>query len=279
MTTTTTASASSAQEYIAAGDAFQIVLARTFSRAARGARSVRRLSRDAVSQSVAVHVLPRSSAARPARRTRTRIAGASPETMVRLEDGTMTVRPLAGTRRARQDAARRTPRSRRELLADPKERAEHVMLIDLGAQRRRPRREDRLGRARAANMEVERYSHVMHIVSEVRGKVAPTARRRSRSCAPRSPPARSPARPRSARCRSSASSSAAARRLRRRHRLRADGRDLDFAIAIRTMVCARALRGHRRRRHRRGERARARGRGDAQQGARRARRDPRRPFQ
>src|SRR5260221_11903426 len=92
-----------------------------------------------------------------------RVVGASPEILVRLAGDTVTLRPIAGTRpggaTAEADAAIAA-----ELLADPKERAEHVMLIDLG-------RND-VGRVSAAGsvrvteqMAVERYSHVMHIVS------------------------------------------------------------------------------------------------------------------
>jgi anthranilate synthase component I len=98
------------------------------------------------------------------------VVGASPEILVRLAGDTVTLRPIAGTRpRGRtpeEDAA-----TARELLADPKERAEHVMLIDLG-------RND-VGRIAATGsvkvterMIVERYSHVMHIVSNVEGRVA-----------------------------------------------------------------------------------------------------------
>ena len=97
------------------------------------------------------------------------VIGASPEIMVRLEGGTVTVRPIAGTRPrgkdAEGDAALAT-----ELLADAKERAEHVMLLDLG-------RND-VGRVAATgsvkvtqNMDIERYSHVMHIVSNVEGRL------------------------------------------------------------------------------------------------------------
>ena len=83
----------------------------------------------------------------------------------------MTVRPLAGTRRrgktAEDDAALEA-----ELLADPKERAEHVMLIDLG--RNDVGRVARIGSVELVRqMEIERYSHVMHIVSEVRGRIPP----------------------------------------------------------------------------------------------------------
>ncbi len=99
------------------------------------------------------------------------LAGASPEVMARVEDGEVTVRPIAGTRprgtSERDDAALAA-----ELAADPKELAEHVMLLDLG-------RND-VGRvARAGSVQVterfviERYSHVMHLVSNVRGELAP----------------------------------------------------------------------------------------------------------
>ncbi len=161
-----------AKEYIAAGDAFQIVLARTFSlpRAGRDPFDAYRAMR-VLNPSPYMYFLDLPPALGD--RTRTQIVGASPETLVRLEDGTMTVRPLAGTRRrgktAEEDAA-----LERELLADPKERAEHVMLIDLG-------RND-VGRVAATgsvkllrNMEIERYSHVMHIVSEVTGRIPKAA--------------------------------------------------------------------------------------------------------
>ena len=96
--------------------------------------------------------------------------GASPEVHVKARDGRATIRPLAGTRRRgaspQQDAA-----LEKELLADEKERAEHLMLVDLA-------RND-LGRVCAPGsvqvtelMEVERYSHVMHIVSNVEGRLA-----------------------------------------------------------------------------------------------------------
>jgi anthranilate synthase component 1 len=99
------------------------------------------------------------------------VVGASPEILVRLAGDTVTLRPIAGTRprgaTPQEDAA-----TAEELLADPKERAEHVMLIDLG-------RND-VGRVAATGsvkvterMVIERYSHVMHIVSNVEGRLAP----------------------------------------------------------------------------------------------------------
>jgi anthranilate synthase component I len=157
-----------AQEYIAAGDAFQIVLARTFSvpRAGRDAFDVYRAMR-LLNPSPYMYFLDLPPA--PGETHRTRIAGASPETMVRLEDGTMTVRPLAGTR-PRGKTPQEDLALEQELLADPKERAEHVMLIDLG--RNDVGRVAEIGSVDLVKkMEIERFSHVMHIVSEVRGKV------------------------------------------------------------------------------------------------------------
>jgi anthranilate synthase component 1 len=158
-----------AKEYIAAGDAFQIVLARTFSvpRGGRDPFDVYRAMR-LVNPSPYMYYLdlPAIDGCE-----RLRIAGASPETMVRLEDGMMTVRPLAGTRprgkTPAEDAALEA-----ELLADPKERAEHVMLIDLG--RNDVGRVAQVGSVELLRkMEIEHYSHVMHIVSEVRGRIPP----------------------------------------------------------------------------------------------------------
>ena len=99
------------------------------------------------------------------------VVGASPEILVRLAGDTMTVRPIAGTRprgaSAEEDAA-----IGEELLADPKERAEHVMLIDLG--RNDVGRVAMPGSVRVTEqMVIERYSHVMHIVSNVEGRIAP----------------------------------------------------------------------------------------------------------
>ena len=97
------------------------------------------------------------------------IVGSSPEILVRLEEGTVTVRPIAGTRRRGhsevEDQALET-----ELLADPKELAEHLMLIDLG--RNDAGRVAEVGSVRVTDkMIVERYSHVMHIVSNVVGNL------------------------------------------------------------------------------------------------------------
>ncbi|MGZ8225697.1 MAG: anthranilate synthase component I [Methylococcaceae bacterium] len=99
------------------------------------------------------------------------IVGSSPEILVRLEDNTVTVRPIAGTRRRgvtpEQDLA-----LEQELLADPKEIAEHLMLIDLG--RNDTGRVAEIGTVQLTDkMIIERYSHVMHIVSNVTGTLQP----------------------------------------------------------------------------------------------------------
>ena len=112
------------------------------------------------------------------------LVGSSPEVMVRVVGGQVTVRPLAGTRpRGQTDEEDR--RLAEELLADPKERAEHVMLVDLG-------RNDvgRVAQYRSVRltdvMTIERYSHVMHITSNVEGRLAPgtTAFDALRACLP-----------------------------------------------------------------------------------------------
>ena len=97
------------------------------------------------------------------------VVGASPEILVRLERGAVTVRPIAGTR-PRGATREKDIELERELLADPKERAEHVMLVDLG--RNDVGRVATTGSVRLTEkMTVERYSHVMHIVSNVEGKL------------------------------------------------------------------------------------------------------------
>lgn len=99
------------------------------------------------------------------------IVGSSPEILVRLEDETITVRPIAGTRR-RGDTEQRDQELEQELLNDPKELAEHLMLIDLG--RNDAGRVSEIGSVKLTEkMIVERYSHVMHIVSNVTGKLLP----------------------------------------------------------------------------------------------------------
>jgi len=98
------------------------------------------------------------------------IVGSSPEILVRLEEGEVTVRPIAGTRPRGKDAAHDSELGE-ELLADPKELAEHLMLIDLG--RNDVGRVAKTGTVELTDkMIIERYSHVMHIVSNVTGQLA-----------------------------------------------------------------------------------------------------------
>lgn len=97
------------------------------------------------------------------------IVGSSPEILVRIEEGEVTVRPIAGTRRRGKDEAE-DKAMHDELLADPKERAEHIMLVDLG--RNDIGRVAQTGTVRVTDcMTIERYSHVMHIVSNVVGRL------------------------------------------------------------------------------------------------------------
>ena len=99
------------------------------------------------------------------------VIGASPEVLVRLENGRVALRPIAGTRPRGIDAED-DRRLEEELLADPKERAEHVMLVDLG--RNDVGRVAKVGTVEIKDlMVVERYSHVMHLVSHVEGDLAP----------------------------------------------------------------------------------------------------------
>jgi len=154
------------QEYILAGDAFQVVYSQRFEvqRGAVDPFDVYRALRVTNPSPYMFHLdFPEAI-----------VTGASPEALVRFDRGEIELRPLAGTRRRgatpEEDAALEA-----ELIADPKERAEHVMLIDLG-------RND-VGRVAAVGavqlterMVIERYSHVMHIVSNVRGKAAPGVR-------------------------------------------------------------------------------------------------------
>jgi anthranilate synthase component 1 len=158
-----------AKEYIRAGDAFQIVPARTFSTPAHGAdpfdvyRALRVLS---PAPYMYLLEMPASAGAGPVA-----IAGASPETLVRVEHGRITLRPIAGTK-PRGRSREEDEKLARDMLSDPKERAEHVMLIDLA--RNDVGRVSRPGTVVVPDrMFVERYSHVMHITSEVQGELRP----------------------------------------------------------------------------------------------------------
>ncbi len=151
-----------AKDYIAAGDIFQVVLSHRFSAPWSGDpfafyRSLRRQN-----PSPYLFYLNFGDF---------QLAGSSPEILVRLKDGGVTIRPLAGTR-ARGATPEEDRRLEAELLADPKECAEHLMLLDLG-------RND-VGRVSAPgtvkvteSFTVERYSQVMHIVSNVEGRSHP----------------------------------------------------------------------------------------------------------
>jgi len=152
-----------AKEYIRAGDIFQVVLSQRF-RLPLGKTDVFDVYR-------AMRIINPSPYMYFLRLPDRIVAGASPETLVRLEDGEAYVRPLAGTRhRGLTDEEDRAIEE--DLLADPKERAEHVMLVDLG--RNDVGRISRPGTVRVTDrMVVERYSHVMHIVSNVIGELAP----------------------------------------------------------------------------------------------------------
>ena len=151
------------KEYILAGDAFQVVLSQRFSEPAAGARAlnVYRALRVINPSPYMFHLqFPEAS-----------VTGASPETLVRLSDGRVEVRPIAGTR-PRGKTATHDEELAAELLADPKERAEHLMLIDLG--RNDVGRVAQVGSVHVQEqMVIERYSHVMHMTSHVVGTLAP----------------------------------------------------------------------------------------------------------
>ncbi|MBN1317682.1 MAG: anthranilate synthase component I [Anaerolineales bacterium] len=150
-----------AKEYIAAGDAFQIVLSQRLSRKTSASpfaiyRALRMVN---PSPYMFFIELPDDL----------HLIGSSPELLVRLDGYQAQVRPIAGTR-PRGDSPEKDEELARELLADPKELAEHVMLVDLG--RNDLGRVCRYGSVHTPErMVVERYSHVMHIVSSVKGEL------------------------------------------------------------------------------------------------------------
>jgi anthranilate synthase component I len=150
-----------AKEHIAAGDIFQVVLARRFSVPRRVEPVALYRALRMVNPSPYMFLLESPDVS---------LVGASPEMLVRKQGRLIETRPIAGTRPRGMDAAG-DKRLAEDLLADPKERAEHVMLVDLG-------RND-LGRVAAPGtvrvssfMEIERYSHVMHMVSNVEAEIA-----------------------------------------------------------------------------------------------------------
>ena len=150
------------QEYIAAGDVYQLVLASRFSGQHRldpfqAYRALRLINPSPYMYYCALGEVA--------------VVGSSPEALVKLNARTAQLRPIAGTRPRAADAALDAERAA-ELLADPKENAEHVMLVDLA-------RNDlgRVAQPGSVHVEpyraIERYSHVMHMVSGVRGELAP----------------------------------------------------------------------------------------------------------
>jgi anthranilate synthase component I len=150
------------KEYILAGDAFQVVLSQRFSEPAAGARplDVYRALR-VINPSPYMFHLEFPDA---------RVTGASPETLVRLSDGRVELRPIAGTR-PRGATPADDDRLAAELRADPKELAEHLMLIDLG--RNDVGRVAEVGSVQVVEqMVIEKYSHVIHLTSHVVGTLA-----------------------------------------------------------------------------------------------------------
>jgi len=149
-----------AKEYIAQGDVIQVVLSQRFSRAFKGnAEDIYRVLRF-LNPSPYMFYLDFGDF---------QVVGSSPEVLVRLEEGKVLTRPIAGTRR-RGNTEEEDKALERELLADEKERAEHLMLVDLG--RNDLGRVCKPGTVKVADfMRVERYSHVMHLVSDVEGDV------------------------------------------------------------------------------------------------------------
>ena len=151
-----------AKEYIRAGDVFQVVPSQRFEVPFRlpPFALYRALRRTNPSPFMFYLDFPTFS-----------IVGSSPEILVRLRDDTVTVRPIAGTRRRGADKAEDEALAA-EMLADPKERAEHLMLLDLG--RNDVGRVAKIGTVKVTEqMEIENYSHVMHIVSNVEGEIDP----------------------------------------------------------------------------------------------------------
>jgi anthranilate synthase component I len=151
-----------AKEYIAAGDVIQVVLSQCFKTPLRHDPFDLYRALRLINPSPYMFYLDQGDM---------KLVGASPEILVRLEDGQVSYRPIAGTRpRGATPAADQALEA--ELLADPKERAEHLMLVDLG--RNDVGRVAKIGSVKVPELfSIERYSHVMHIVSQVEGELAP----------------------------------------------------------------------------------------------------------
>jgi anthranilate synthase component 1 len=150
------------KEYIRAGDIFQVVLSQLFSvKVEAEPFALYRILRT-VNPSPYMYFLSCGDAA---------VIGASPEMLVRVEGGTIETRPIAGTR-PRGATPQEDEHLAAELIADEKERAEHIMLVDLG--RNDVGRMSRFGSVRVEEMmHIEYYSHVMHIVTNVSGTLKP----------------------------------------------------------------------------------------------------------
>jgi anthranilate synthase component 1 len=146
------------REYIRAGDCFQVLLARKIELDADFDPTTLYRALRAINPSPYMYHLVLDGV---------EIVGSSPELLVRLENDRVTLRPIAGTRPRGHTPARDDELSA-ELLADPKERAEHIMLVDLG--RNDVGRVSRYGTVEVTElMQIEKYSHVLHIVSQVEG--------------------------------------------------------------------------------------------------------------
>ncbi len=151
-----------AKEYIRAGDIFQVVLSQRLSRHVNAAPFTVYRALRAINPSPYMFYLDLQDF---------HIIGASPELLVRVEDGEVTIHPIAGTRPRGTDG-QSDQQLAEELQHDPKERAEHVMLVDLG--RNDVGRVSTPGSVQVSQfMEIERYSHVMHLVSNVTGQLRP----------------------------------------------------------------------------------------------------------
>ncbi len=149
-----------AKEYIKAGDIFQVVLSQRLQTETRARPFDIYRTLRVVNPSPFMFYLKMGPVS---------LVGASPEILVRVEGDKVTIRPLAGTRRRGRDEEE-DRRLAEELIADPKERAEHIMLVDLG--RNDVGRVARYGTVELSDvMAVERYSHVMHICSNVTGRL------------------------------------------------------------------------------------------------------------
>ncbi|MCX8511296.1 MAG: anthranilate synthase component I [Chthoniobacteraceae bacterium] len=157
------ATVSACQEYIRAGDIFQIVPSQRFETEYTGdALTLYRTLRD-VNPSPYMFCLNLAG--------RFSLVGSSPEVHVRVTGGRVDIRPIAGTKR-RGSTPSEDDANAADLLADPKERAEHLMLVDLA--RNDVGRISKFGSVKVSDfMTIERYSHVMHIVSHVEGELSP----------------------------------------------------------------------------------------------------------